>query len=496
MTATPGGMREIRAGWVKLDDNHGKPVAHVSWPSPQDYNEAVQNPSSCFTDSQLASSQAETDSFGLPRPNTGMFASVYKMCCEREVWALRCFLRFVPDQGERYAEIGRVLNRQQFSCMLHFDWQERGILVHGRWFPVLKMQWCDGENLDFWLAGRLHDRPCLSRFLVEWKNVLRSLEGAGIAHGDLQHGNVLVSNGRVQLVDYDAMYVPALQGRLSSELGHRDYQHPGRTWKHFGPGLDNFSAWVIYLSVQILSIDPQIWDQLGGGDDCLIFRQRDFAEPLRSPAFHLLEAHRDPEIRLAARTLRYLLSLACDEIPPLSEDPPAADHLPELLAAHAFPGNSCRDEDLACSSQPGGSPGQDFEEMSEAPVYYGKKRVRSRLKGGSTAWRPPAHSPPPAPPPPPVLSPLALLARKVRGVPLSPAQAESARQFDSSTTAALSPSEAADAGQMDPADCCQASELASRFSEAARKILWCLLLFVALASLLGLLALLSALFNH
>ena len=38
-------------------------------------------------------------------------------------------------------------------------------------------------------------------------------------------------------MDYDTLYVPALAGRESPELGHRNYQHPDRTRKDFGPML-------------------------------------------------------------------------------------------------------------------------------------------------------------------------------------------------------------------------------------------------------------------
>ncbi|QLQ08322.1 MAG: hypothetical protein HZY76_21580 [Anaerolineae bacterium] len=55
---------------------------------------------------------------------------------------------------------------------------------------------------------------------------MRNLQTHGIAHGDLQHGNVLVAADELRLIDYDGMYVPPLSGRESHEIGHRNYQHP------------------------------------------------------------------------------------------------------------------------------------------------------------------------------------------------------------------------------------------------------------------------------
>lgn len=359
-----------------------KPMSLVSWPSPQDYNEAVQNPQHSFADSNLASSLAETDNFGLPRPNTGMFASVYRMHCPDSDWALRCFLHFVPDQVERYVAIGEALSRYRFAATLDFDMQERGVRVRGQWFPVLKMQWCEGKTLDRWLSANVCNREALAEFLVAWKAILADFEEAGIAHGDLQHGNVLINNGQIMLVDYDGMYVPGLCGKMSNELGHRDYQHPRRTQEHFGPQLDHFSAWVIYLSVEVLRLDPGVWDKLRGGEDCLIFRRHDFDDPLRSATFHLLENHLHPDIRQAARTLRYLLSFAPGRVPSLSTDLLVPLDLPELLAPL---GHRAWYEDEKTSSELIGeiAGNKQQDACSIGLNYQGKKRQRSRIKGGS-----------------------------------------------------------------------------------------------------------------
>ena len=60
------------------------------------------------------------------------------------------------------------------------------------------------------------------------------LERAGIAHGDLQHGNIFVVDDELKLIDYDGMFVPRLAGCRSNELGIEHYQHPQRKEHHFG----------------------------------------------------------------------------------------------------------------------------------------------------------------------------------------------------------------------------------------------------------------------
>src|ERR1700677_780967 len=103
-------MRQRLADEIKL----------VSWPSPQDYNEAVQLPSDCFNDADLKSGQAEIDKFGLPRPTTGNFASVYKVHCPQKDWAVRCFLHKVEEQNQHYQIVERELNKLQSQFTVEF----------------------------------------------------------------------------------------------------------------------------------------------------------------------------------------------------------------------------------------------------------------------------------------------------------------------------------------------------------------------------------------
>jgi hypothetical protein len=147
--------------------------------------------------------------------------------------------------------------------------------------------------------------------------MVRALQQASIAHGDLQHGNVLVVDGQLRLIDYDGMFVPALWGEGSHEVGHRNYQHPLRTESDFGPYLDNFSAWVIYVSLIALAADPGLWKQFGGGDESLLFRRRDFEQPEASDVLRALERHRDQQIRSAIALFKPLLYLGPRNVPSL-----------------------------------------------------------------------------------------------------------------------------------------------------------------------------------
>jgi serine/threonine protein kinase len=296
----------------------------MPWPTPQDYQEAMQNPRLAFGDSDLQSGRAEEDQLGLPRPISGGFASVYKVVIgPARVWAVRCFLKEFQDQQQRYTSISAQLTRAKLPFTVGFNFLTQGIRVRGSWYPVLKMEWVQGESLIRYVSNNLLASQRLLSLGLEVVQMARALHDAGIAHGDLQHGNILVVNGKPKLIDYDGMYVPALQNWGSHEVGHPNYQHPARKDYDFGPGLDNFSVWVIYLSLLALSVRPDLWRQFQGGDDCLLFRRKDFERPDRSPVLRELERLPDARIQALATMFHSLLPLRPLQIPLIDTRPPA-----------------------------------------------------------------------------------------------------------------------------------------------------------------------------
>lgn len=147
--------------------------------------------------------------------------------------------------------------------------------------------------------------------------MVAELQAAHISHGDLQHGNVLVVGDRLRLIDYDGMFVPALAGDMSREVGHRNYQHPARTEFDYGLYLDNFSAWVIYLSLVALSVHPELWSNHRGGDECLLFRKEDFLQPNSSALLRDINRSSNIQLRSLAQLFRSLLNFSPQDVPSL-----------------------------------------------------------------------------------------------------------------------------------------------------------------------------------
>lgn len=290
----------------------------ISWPTPQDYQEAVQSPSDSLADETLQGGETEVNSLGLPRPRTGNFACVYKIKCPSKEFAVRFFLHNITDQDERYRELSNALNGNDLPYTVDFEYKPEGIRIYGNWYPALKMLWVEGEPLDQYINRHHYSQEKMFELLEQFTTMMKALQVIGIAHGDLQHGNILVTTDGLRLVDYDGMFVPALNGHGSNELGHRNYQHPGRTGEHFGPYLDNFSAWAIYSALETITIDPSTWKILKGGDECLLFRGTDFQDPGRSRAFGLLAEHPCNAIRERCAQLQSFLAMTPDQVPPLT----------------------------------------------------------------------------------------------------------------------------------------------------------------------------------
>ena len=269
----------------------------MALPTHREYQDAIQNPRSCFAHPELQQSTAETDRLGLPRPRSGNFAVVFPLVLGSNKWAIRCFTIYHHDQEMRYQKISMYLKQQVLPYTVGFEFINRGIRVKGSWYPILKMEWVEGESLLKYIERNLYKPGEIQNLAEKFFRLVSDLRKCGIAHGDLQHGNILVVNGSFRLVDYDGMYVPGLAGLPSNELGHPNYQHPARSSRDFGPYLDNFSAWCIYISLLALAADPGLWHRINAGDEHICFRRKDIENPGSSQAIQALERIKNDKVQ-------------------------------------------------------------------------------------------------------------------------------------------------------------------------------------------------------
>ena len=290
-----------------------------SYPTPSDYQAALQTPDAAFADPELQQATPRTNALGLPQPITGAFAAVFPLTTASGVQhAAKCFVTEVPEQQVRYEAVSETLNEFDHEALVPFAYQPRGVRVHGEAYPLLKMEWATGTTLNRFVASHLDQPAVLDRLATAWAELMSDLEAMDLAHGDLQHGNVLVEEEgdalRLRLVDYDTMYVPALQGRNSLEVGHRNYQHPDRTDADFGPSLDRFAGGVIYTALRACAVRPELWERFDTGEN-LLFRDADFYAPDESPLFEALA--NTEAVRSLTEALRTACYLEPTDMPPL-----------------------------------------------------------------------------------------------------------------------------------------------------------------------------------
>ena len=255
------------------------------WPSARYFTEAIQCPSVCFAHPLLRSTLPAVDRLGMPLVTSGQFAYVYKLKSMNGSgdYAVRCFRGYLGDRDQRYRAIQEHVRTSPVGYLSDFTYAPEGILVGGNRFPILFMKWIEGPTLDLYIGEMLHRPDVLLHLADEWLRLLSALRNSGIAHGDLQHGNIIVEHGQLRLVDHDGIFVPTMEGWNASEVGHQHYQHPRRDAQHFDDKLDSFSSLVIYLSLLSVAERPELWKE--HHDENLIFMKADFADPASSSLF-------------------------------------------------------------------------------------------------------------------------------------------------------------------------------------------------------------------
>ena len=257
----------------------------MGYPSIEEYQILVQNPATTFTDGLLATGTVAKSGMGTPKVVSGGFALTYAVNVRGSIYAVRCFHKEAKGLEVRYAAIAQALACLKSKYFVNFEYQPRGIRANGATFPLVKMAWASGETLGEFVEANF-DNPAVLKCLITSLNELAAyLEISGVAHGDIQEGNLMVSDGgrSIQLIDYDGMFVPALSALGGAELGHRDYQHPGRDSSHYGVTLDRFSFISLTLALRALCTQPQLWMESQSGAGVIVLRANDFVDPGSSP---------------------------------------------------------------------------------------------------------------------------------------------------------------------------------------------------------------------
>ena len=277
----------------------------TAYPAAGDYYKAVQAPSRAFTVPKLQAAEFVWDSLG-PTLARGSSAVVFQASVEGQPQALRCYIRNDASSRDRYGALVAYLAENDLSPHVSgATWLDQAIQVNRATWPVLTMDWIDGRTLneyvDFLVTSS--NAAALTTLAAKWRALVALLQSSEFAHGDLQHGNVMVDQeGRLRLVDFDGVWIPRLAGYSPpTEFGHPNYQHPlQHVWDRW---LDTFSALVIYLSLVALGKEPSLWLALYNSKN-LLFAKSDFFPPFKTEAWKQLAAIGDPQVDELVRRLQ------------------------------------------------------------------------------------------------------------------------------------------------------------------------------------------------
>lgn len=218
------------------------------------------------------------DDNGEPIMSSGNFAVVFKMKDEYgKQYAVRCFHRAQQGRETNYKLICEELTKVSSPYMSPIKYYEKELFVESDEYPVLLMDWVEGMTLDKYIRKVIDDKKAISQLVANFKKLSIWLLNQPFAHGDLKPENILVKNdGSLVLVDYDGMFVPAMQGQKAREMGSPDFRNPSRTEEDFNKDIDNFPIVSILLSLELL-IENKDYMSKYGAEDRLLFSAEDYS---------------------------------------------------------------------------------------------------------------------------------------------------------------------------------------------------------------------------
>ena len=265
----------------------------MQYPLISEYVKAIQDASDNLD--KLAYLTPVLDDHGEPYRSSGAFAVVFKMLDKStgKYYALKCFTEEQEGRADAYRQIADELDLLDSPYITSVKYMEKELFVDSQCeedeFPVLLMDWVDGETMEAYIAANYRNQSAMSMLSYRFGKMAAWLHTQSFSHGDIKPDNIIVRpDGSLTLVDYDGMFVPSMKGSQSPTIGTRDFSHPLRTVDDFDETIDDFSLASIALSLKAISMKSTLLD-IYGASDRLLFSENDYRNPASSKVISALQ---------------------------------------------------------------------------------------------------------------------------------------------------------------------------------------------------------------
>ena len=265
----------------------------MQYPLISEYVKAIQDAGDNLE--QLAHLTPVLDDHGEPYRSSGAFAVVFKMQDKStgKYYALKCFTEEQEGRADAYRQIVDELDMFDSPYITSVKYMEKELFVDSQCeedeFPVLLMDWVDGETMEAYIAANYQNQSAMSMLCYRFGKMAAWLRTQSFSHGDIKPDNIIVRpDGSLTLVDYDGMFVPSMKGSESPTIGTRDFSHPLRTVDDFDETIDDFSLASIALSLKAISMKSTLLD-IYGASDRLLFSEKDYRTPSNSKVISALQ---------------------------------------------------------------------------------------------------------------------------------------------------------------------------------------------------------------
>lgn len=265
----------------------------MQYPTILEYVKAIQDAGNNLD--KLAHLTPVLDDHGEPYHSSGAFAVVFKMQDKStgKYYALKCFTEEQEGRSDAYRQIAEELDMIEYPYIISVKYIEKEVCIDCQCeedkFPVLLMDWVDGDTMEAYIAANYHNQSSMSMLCYRFGKMAAWLRTQSFAHGDLKSDNIIVRpDGSLALVDYDGMFVPSMKGRKSPTKGTKNFSHPLRTVDDFDETIDDFSLASIALALKAISLNSTLLD-LYGKSDRLLFSEEDYRNPSKSKVISALQ---------------------------------------------------------------------------------------------------------------------------------------------------------------------------------------------------------------